>query len=259
MGNIVECLNVENLLEAHSELRAYAVLCGMREQEGVTEPGEEAVARLVPLIHEHGQIHLCQPGEIKRRWGVETNGLTVPDIKLNGQWHIAVELQEKPLDLMTGTLLCMIGHYIEQVAAGKRGLQGKYAMRDTSFGQACKYFSGMMQVGEGHHFVVRAADELVGILNGAWMAHASGTKPMYVAAHLLAGCVEQNGPALKMAVRRNASQIANVIVKRDFYENKIKTLDWQTEKGMCLAMDAATTRLIASLRGGTRLALPSTR
>jgi hypothetical protein len=112
----------------------------------------------------------------------------------------------------------------------------------------------MLDVEEDNDVVVGAADELVSTLNGAWMAHASGTKPMYVAAHLLVGCLETNGPALKMAIKRNAKQLANAIVKRNFYEKEIESMGWQTEKGMCLVMDAATTRLIASMRGSNRLA-----
>ena len=205
------------------------------------------MAQLKPLGI-RAQIHLCDPGEILRRWGVEAMGFAVPDDKLDGSWHVAVQSNIKPNDLLTGTILHELGHYVEQIASGKGYLKGKYAQRGTSFDEACRYLAKVIRVGKTAPVVVESADELVANLNAAWLAMAGGIEPVHAAANLLSQATAPSMIGLSKAIKQDSQVIANAMTRRNFYAEYIESVGWDNEEEMCLVMDAATTRLLHALR-----------
>lgn len=243
----IQFLNVNDLIQDFWGFGDFVLFCGMSDQLQITEPSEMVMARLKPLGI-RAQIHLCAPGEIMSRWGVDAMGFAVPDEKLDGSWHVAVQSNTRPNDVLTGTLLHELGHYVEQIASGKGYLKGKYAQRGTSFDEACRYLAKVIRVGKTAPVVVESADELVANLNAAWLAMASGIEPVHAAATLLSQATHPSMVGLSKAIRRDSQVIANAMTQRGFYAEFIESIGWDSEEEMCLVMDTATTRLLDTLR-----------
>ena len=245
----IEHLHIGEVIRKTRDLAAFAQACNMPEYLQVTEPSADSQDRLRPLKLS-AKFHFCKPGEIKKKWHLEKAGMgfTVPDASLDGSWHIAIELTKKPNDVLLGVLLCQIGHYVEQVASGNGYKRGKFALRGTSFDAACRVLSKISGFSVDDPDLLASADEFIAQINGTWIAWATGTDPLHSAADLLVGGDQSYREPLTDVLRTKASQLGDALTKRAFYAANVESIGWENEKGMCLVMDSATTRLINSLQ-----------
>lgn len=198
------------------------------------------------------ELHLMAPGEIGTVWPEAEGSRTyvVPRKEMDGTFHVAVELVGLRQKLFVSWLLTAYGHYVEQVASGENYKNGQFALRGTSFDAAVDFISQASHMHPDTLHIRESADRLVAILNGAWIAAACNIHLPHQAAEFLHTAISMhqagNSSFLIMMVM-SQREFANALTDRQFYDKHVEQIGWTTEKGMCLTMDAATTRLLKVL------------
>lgn len=216
-----------------------------------TEPPASTL-ELLKQLGMTAQLHLMAPGEIGTVWPEVPGSCSyvVPRKEMDGSFHVAVELVGPEQKLFVGWLLSSYGHYVEQIASGDGYKKGQYALRGTSFDAAVELIAQTSLQQPDTENVRQAADSLVAILNGAWIAAASNIDPSHQSAQMVETAIKLhqagNSSFLAMFVM-NQREFATVMAEREFYAKYVEQIGWTTEKGMALTMDAATTFLIKAL------------
>lgn len=208
--------------------------------------------RLAPLNFS-ATLHLLEMGELHRAWDREAGShfYTVPST-VAGEWHVMLELMGPKKRLVVGWVLAACGHFVEDIASGKGYMQGKLALRGTSFDTAVEVISRVTGFPEDHDTLRQAADSLIGIVNGVWVGMATGFHERHSCIDLLMRCTtgcEDGNNLLARTVEKHAKALAQALSVPDFYHQFIHEGDgWESEKHMCVAMDAATKMLLQDLR-----------
>lgn len=199
------------------------------------------------------ELHLMAPEEIGMVWpeAQGSRAYVVPRKEMDGTFHVAVELVGLRQKLFVSWLLTAYGHYVEQIASGEGYKNGQFALRGTSFDAAVDFISQASHTHPDTLHVRESADHLVAILNGAWIAAACNIHLPHQAVEFLHAAVSLhqagNSSFLHMMIM-SQREFANALTDRQFYTKHVEKIGWTTEKGMCLTMDAATTRLLKVLQ-----------
>jgi hypothetical protein len=254
-----EFLHVHEMIRDFPYLQPIAERLHLPDQAFATDSIEVVTAQLKKVMLSP-TLHLLTPTKMREKFAFDGISRTVPDKADKTKWHVAIALQGPNHGLIVGALLTAYGHYIEDVASGKGYLKGPSAMRETSFDHAvhalehaCKWWgAGKENVRAINPAKLRSdADALVGVLNGLWLALATGIDPIYAKLQLFIASMQTNrneNAYVSMLVIKHLEQFACIFMDRGFYDHTIGAAGWQSEKEMCLNFDAATTRFFKSLQ-----------
>lgn len=249
-----DCIRVAHLLREFPQFKEFAQYCHLSNEVAVAEEPADALRRLAPL-NLGAKLHFLKMGEVQRVWGGKPSShfYTVSG-QLDGHWDVAVELMGPKKRLVVSWLLAGLGHYVEAIASGKGYLGGRLALRGTSFDTAVALISRSTGFPAEHDTLRQAADSFVGCLNGVWLGMASGFHERHMCVDLLMRCVVssvQGDNLLATTVQKHAQSLARVLSVPNFYHRLVQAEGWQSEKGMCGVMDAATTELLVGLHYST--------
>lgn len=258
MTTDTEFLYVDHMVRDFPYLGKIAGRLNLPEQAAASDAIDVVKAQLQKVTLSP-TLHICKPGEMHKKFGAHGMTLTVPDKNDVTKWHVAVELQGPNQRLIVGSLLTAYGHYIEDIASGKGYLRGPIAIRQTSFDHALlalelawnrrRRITPQMQKANPEH-LRKAADLLVGVVNGLWLALACGIDPVHARIQLLIACLQpdrQVHPYASSLVLKEMEAFCEVFLNRSHYDHEVGEAGWGSEKEMCLNFDAATTRFFKSL------------
>lgn len=250
-SDAIDYMRLELMREDFPALGQFMRVAKLPDNFICTEPPADTLERLEKLGMT-AQLHLMAPGEIGTVWPEVAGSCfyVVPRKEMDGTFHVAVELVGPEQKLFVGWLLTGYGHYVEQIASSNGYKKGHYALRGTSFDAAVELIAQTSHQQPDTENVRQAADSLVAILNGAWIAAASNIHPSHQSAQLVETAIRLhqagNSSFLAMFVM-NQREFATVLTEREFYAKYVEQIGWTTEKGMALTMDAATTFLLRAL------------
>lgn len=245
---LLECVNAWRIAADFPRLINFIGRCGFHEQEAITEPSALVLSRIDRLALE-AKILLFEDGEIGRRWPhLPQDCDAACQYKYqDGKWNceVAVRVYDEPNNLATGVLFGQLGHYIEKVASGNGWLNGARSLRGNSFDIAVGYLARVSGQRISSDGLIEAANVLISYINGAWIARATGTNPMLVAASFLGLLASDRESPILDAMDRDAWEMAAFFSGTTYDGWARKT--WPDEVSMCKEMDAMTGALLTSL------------
>ena len=221
----------------HPQFKAFARNCDLPPRTTYLEMTHVVMSRLARFSV---VVQFCEARALVEEHGLGIESWVCGDLHTDAFVIKHAYERHYPQWVAVGAILQSYGMFVEQLASGSGYKKGRDALRGTSF-DAARQLLERMPLRYPHQFdISKAANLLVGFLNGIWLARLFGFDPRHVASRVMITAGENEVLATYLlcgnAVVGAVTQDASIWLE--------ETLRVESEHDLCASIDAKTLQLL---------------